>query len=328
MPKRKAADTSGVIQGVDATIGTGKMVVDSLASRGTAEDAASRRRLADAGYVIPADAPVQIIHCDKGRGILANGFSQVFADVDGQQCRILDYAPTQSLQPHFHNADELFVIGGGRIKVWKWRDIEALNEGAEPISAEWLSKGETLAIPAGQPHCIHGCPETGVAFHELVGNFGARTTDFVKGEAEATNPVPRASAAVRPMWALGDDAELRAVTPAVRDRFADKCVLVTGCSRGLGLGFVRHLIGAGARVIATCRGPDKAPELGAAVAFGACGSKVLPCDVSDPASVAALVAALQADGTVVDFLCNNAGISSPTHPTQVHTSILTPDSDW
>ena len=132
MPKRKASesDTSGVIQGVDATIGTGKMVVDSLATKGTAEDAASRKRLAEAGYLIPPDAPMQIIHCvrtatpccvfsrpsfsermlvagcdcrqDKGRGILANGFTQVFADVDGQKCRILDYAPTQSLQPVRH----------------------------------------------------------------------------------------------------------------------------------------------------------------------------------------------------------------------------------
>ena len=43
-------------------------------------------------------------------------------------------------------------------------------------------------------------------------------------------------------------------------------------------------------VIATCRSPDTAPELAAAVAAGAAGSRVLPCDVTDAASVAALAA--------------------------------------
>ena len=346
--KRKASDedlnpTSGVVQGARGDIGTGRMVVDKLAAGGSAEDAAARRRLELAGYSVPADTPMQIIHCDKGRGILANGFTQVFADVDGQKCRILDYAPTQSLQPHFHNADELFEIKGGRIKVFKWKDIDALSRGEPPVSAEWLGPGtaggSTLAIPAGQPHCIHGHPETGVAFHELIGNFGARTTDFVKAEAEATNPVPRASKAIRPMWALGDDAELRAVSPAVRERFAEKVVLITGCSRGLGLGLVRHFVGAGAVVIATCRSPDRAPELAAAVKFAAVGSCVLPCDVSEAGSIAALMKAVKeqvlTEGQPLDVVVNvrrssslcvffqslkeavaqNAGISSPNHPT-------------
>jgi hypothetical protein len=85
-----ALDTSsGVIQGARSDTGSGRMVVDSLTLTGSEADTASRQRLAACGYKIPSDAPLQIIHCDKGRGILANGFSQVFADVDGQKCRIL-----------------------------------------------------------------------------------------------------------------------------------------------------------------------------------------------------------------------------------------------
>ena len=38
-------------------------------------------------------------------------------------------------------------------------------------------------------------------------------------------------------------------------------VLVTGASRGIGLGLVRVLAGAGYRVVATCRSPAHAPDL-------------------------------------------------------------------
>ena len=70
-------------------------------------------------------------------------------------------------------------------------------------------------------------------------------------------------------------------------------------------------------MIATCRSPDEAPELAVAVAAGAVGSCVLPCDVTDSASVASLAASIKEslkDGEAVDFLINNAGISSPNHP--------------
>ena len=38
-------------------------------------------------------------------------------------------------------------------------------------------------------------------------------------------------------------------------------VLVTGASRGIGLGLVRVLAGAGYSVVATCRSPAHAPDL-------------------------------------------------------------------
>ena len=40
-------------------------------------------------------------------------------------------------------------------------------------------------------------------------------------------------------------------------------ILITGCSRGIGLGLVKYFAGAGFQVVATCRNPDKAPELAA-----------------------------------------------------------------
>ena len=42
---------------------------------------------------------------------------------------------------------------------------------------------------------------------------------------------------------------------------AQQIVLVTGSSRGIGLGLVRVLISQGHKVVATCRNPDSAVEL-------------------------------------------------------------------
>jgi NAD(P)-dependent dehydrogenase (short-subunit alcohol dehydrogenase family) len=72
---------------------------------------------------------------------------------------------------------------------------------------------------------------------------------------------------------------------------------VTGASRGIGREFVRQYRAAGWRVIASCRDP---------VGSGLDG-EMLPLDVADPGSVAAVGKALA--GETIDLLINNAGIS-------------------
>ena len=84
----------------------------------------------------------------------------------------------------------------------------------------------------------------------------------------------------------------------VIDDLAKMTVLITGCSRGLGLGLVRGFIKAGACVIATCRSPKSATELLKAIELGASrGSCVLPCDVDSPESITMLAAAISAPAT-------------------------------
>jgi len=75
--------------------------------------------------------------------------------------------------------------------------------------------------------------------------------------------------------------------------------LVTGASRGIGREFVRQYRAQGWRVIATCRDPGASDLDG----------EVLPLDVADPDSVAALAQAIA--GQPIDLLINNAGISGP-----------------
>lgn len=90
---------------------------------------------------------------------------------------------------------------------------------------------------------------------------------------------------------------------------ADRTVVVTGASRGIGLAIARAFVRAGARVAMLARGTEalqaRATELGdAAIA--------IPCDVSDRRAVARAVETItrDMDGTP-DVLVSNAGLFRP-----------------
>ena len=84
-----------------------------------------------------------------------------------------------------------------------------------------------------------------------------------------------------------------------------KTMLVTGCNSGLGQETLRVLALRGARVIGTARTFGKAHQACEAVG----GQTVaLACDLSDPASVHACIAAVMAVGIQLDAIICNAGI--------------------
>ena len=87
-------------------------------------------------------------------------------------------------------------------------------------------------------------------------------------------------------------------------------VVITGASRGIGLGLVEVYAAKGWRVIAAARDPAKADKLQAlAKAQGAAKVSVVALDVSDSKSTAALPQALAAlKVSSVELLINNAGI--------------------
>jgi WW domain-containing oxidoreductase len=86
-----------------------------------------------------------------------------------------------------------------------------------------------------------------------------------------------------------------------------RTILLTGCNSGIGLETLRALALRGARVIATGRTADKARDACAAVAAGR-DTLPLACDLGDPPSVRACVAAVKKEGAPLAAVICNAGI--------------------
>ena len=74
-----------------------------------------------------------------------------------------------------------------------------------------------------------------------------------------------------------------------------RVVLVTGASRGIGLGLVRELVRVGGyTVVATCRSPAAATTLQELLATAGQPS-ALPLDVTSDESIASMAAAIKVD---------------------------------
>lgn len=81
-------------------------------------------------------------------------------------------------------------------------------------------------------------------------------------------------------------------------------VVVTGANRGIGLGLAKRFLAAGKRVVATCREPNRAPELAGLASSG--NLSVLRLEVTSGDSVAELRSRLSEE--TLDVLINNAGV--------------------
>jgi WW domain-containing oxidoreductase len=86
---------------------------------------------------------------------------------------------------------------------------------------------------------------------------------------------------------------------------AGKTILVTGCNSGLGLETMRVLASRGAHVIGTCRTMEKAAAAVRSVGGLTTG---LPCELADPKSIRACIAAIEQKGSRLDAIIANAGI--------------------
>ena len=96
-----------------------------------------------------------------------------------------------------------------------------------------------------------------------------------------------------------------------------RTALVTGGSRGLGLEIAEGLAEAGARVWITARRDAWLTSALATLKEAGHDAHAVQCDVGDPASIDALVAAVHAAGARIDILVNNAGITWGAPPEQM-----------
>ena len=86
------------------------------------------------------------------------------------------------------------------------------------------------------------------------------------------------------------------------DHVANKTVVITGASRGIGAATARVLAEMGAKVILAARNADQLSALARET-----GGQAVPCDVADFAQVSALVSQVGS----VNVLINNAGLIDP-----------------
>src|SRR5687768_12602192 len=82
-----------------------------------------------------------------------------------------------------------------------------------------------------------------------------------------------------------------------------RTVLITGCSTGIGRACAERLVRAGHTVYATARRLEAVEDLRAA------GCRTMALDVTDEASMAAAVEAVEGEQGFVGALVNNAGYS-------------------
>jgi len=87
-----------------------------------------------------------------------------------------------------------------------------------------------------------------------------------------------------------------------------KVAIVTGASRGIGRGIAVTLASRGARVVAAARGEHAAGTVAEIQAAGQ-QAEAVPLDVTDTASIEAMVAGVLERHGRIDILVNNAGIA-------------------
>ena len=89
-----------------------------------------------------------------------------------------------------------------------------------------------------------------------------------------------------------------------------KTAIVTGASYGLGVTMAETFAEAGANVVLAARSKEKLADVAAAIESRGGKALSVECDVTDSASVKAMVDAARARFGRVDILVNNAGVSA------------------
>src|SRR2546425_3262085 len=98
-------------------------------------------------------------------------------------------------------------------------------------------------------------------------------------------------------------------------RYHDKVTIITGGTKGIGLGCVQVFVGAGSKVVFCSRRKDEGEALAAELsAQGPGEAHFIPCDVSKVDQIQNLIDAARDRYSRIDCLINNAGWHPPHTP--------------
>ena len=92
---------------------------------------------------------------------------------------------------------------------------------------------------------------------------------------------------------------------------ANKTIVITGASRGIGAAAARHFAAIGARVVLSARSAGAIKAIAGEITAAGGQALAVPCDVANAGDVSALMAAAKARFGAVDILVNNAGVIEP-----------------
>jgi NAD(P)-dependent dehydrogenase (short-subunit alcohol dehydrogenase family) len=92
------------------------------------------------------------------------------------------------------------------------------------------------------------------------------------------------------------------------DPLSDQVAVVTGAARGIGEAIARRLASMGARVVLTARDQDRLLKVKQTIEEQAGSAAVMPCDLTEQHSVAALGQRIKDEFGRCDILVNNAGV--------------------
>ncbi|MGH3449900.1 MAG: SDR family NAD(P)-dependent oxidoreductase, partial [Haloechinothrix sp.] len=102
-------------------------------------------------------------------------------------------------------------------------------------------------------------------------------------------------------------AKLLRGEPSLAEAVADKIVMITGASSGIGKAAALEIGAAGGTVALVARGADTLRETADEVVAAGGTAHIYPCDLSHVDAIDKLVAEVLADHGRVDILINNAG---------------------
>ena len=91
-----------------------------------------------------------------------------------------------------------------------------------------------------------------------------------------------------------------------------RVAIVTGASRGIGEAIAKALAAQGRHVVLVARGAEKLESVKSEIESAGGSASVKTCDVSDAASVEAMVSGVYEEHGRLDILVNNAGITRDT----------------